>query len=114
MGRQTQQGEAFQKSGKLQKNTKLQNWLLIGIFAAIVILPLAINRTAEYGGADGQAEAEILQSNPDYQPWFESFWEPPSSEVESLLFALQASIGTGFIAYFFGLMKGRKQGASNR
>lgn len=114
MGNQEQNSGKSQKSEKPQKNTKLQNWLLIGIFAAIVILPLAINRTAEFGGADGQAEAAILQSNPEYQPWFESLWEPPSSEVESLLFALQASVGTGFIAYFFGLMKGRKQGASNR
>ncbi len=92
----------------------ISNWILIVMFAAIVILPLALNQTGEYGGADGAAEAAIVESHPDYQPWFSSLWEPPSGEIESLLFALQASIGAGVIAYFVGLMKGRKQGASNR
>lgn len=100
----------------MEKQVKkgLSNWVLIGLFVLIIIFPLAFNRTAEYGGADGQAEAAITASNPDYVPWFSSLWEPPSGEIESLLFALQASLGTGFMAYYFGLMKGRKQGASNR
>lgn len=93
---------------------KMTNFLLIGLFVLIIVLPLAINQNAEYGGADGQAEAAIVESHPDYEPWFNSLWEPPSGEIESLLFALQASVGTGFIAYFFGVMKGRKQGAANR
>lgn len=96
------------------KKKTLRNNLLLGfLFLLLIIAPLAINKNAEYGGADGNAEAAIVASNPDYQPWFQSLWEPPSSEIESLLFAAQASIGTGFIAYFFGLMKGRKQSAGN-
>ncbi len=92
----------------------VSNWVLIAIFALIVVFPLAFNRTGEYGGADGAAESAITESNPDYVPWFNSLWEPPSGEIESLLFALQASLGAAVIAYYFGLMKGRKQGASNR
>lgn len=99
---------------QMQAKKGIPNWVLIALFAIIVIFPLAFNRTAEYGGADGNAEAAIVETNPDYVPWFESLWEPPSGEIESLLFALQASLGAGFIAYYFGLMKGRKQGASNR
>ncbi len=96
-----------------KKNT-LRNNLILGLmFLVLIIAPLAINQKGEYGGADGNAEAAIVASNPDYVPWFHSFWEPPSGEIESLLFATQASIGTGFIAYFFGLMKGRKQSARN-
>lgn len=96
------------------KKSTLRSNLLLGLmFLILIIAPLAINQNAEYGGADGNAEAEIVASNPDYEPWFQSLWEPPSGEIESLLFAAQASIGTGFIAYFFGLMKGRKQSAGN-
>ena len=96
------------------KKSTLRSNLLLGLmFLILIIAPLAINQKAEYGGADGNAEAEIVASNPDYEPWFQSLWEPPSGEIESLLFAAQASIGTGFIAYFFGLMKGRKQSAGN-
>lgn len=100
------------KAVKAKKN--LQNAMLIGIFALIVVLPLIFNQNAEYGGADGAAQAAIEASNPGYTPWFNSIWEPPSGEIESLIFALQASLGTGFIAYYFGLMKGRKQGARDR
>ncbi len=96
-----------------EKKSLRNNIILIILFLLLIISPLAINQGGEYGGADGNAEAEIVASNPDYVPWFESFWEPPSGEIESLLFAAQASIGTGFIAYFFGLMKGRKQSAGN-
>ncbi|XPO23271.1 energy-coupling factor ABC transporter substrate-binding protein [Phosphitispora sp. TUW77] len=67
-----------------------------------------MNQGAEFGGADGQAEELITQINPDYQPWFSSIWEPPSGEIESLLFALQAALGTGFIGYYIGYVRGRK------
>jgi len=40
-------------------------------------------------------------------PWFESLWEPPRGEIESLLFVLQAAIGAGFIGYFIGYMRGK-------
>lgn len=98
---------------KAAKKSKYINIALLLAFLLLVISPLILNQTAEFGGADGEAEAQIIASNPDYQPWFNSLWEPPSGEIESLLFAAQASIGTGFIAYFFGLMRGRKQGAKH-
>lgn len=34
----------------------------------------------------------------------------PSGEVESALFALQAALGAGVLAYYFGVRKGRRQG----
>lgn len=37
-------------------------------------------------------------------------YEPPSGEVESALFALQAALGAGVLAYYFGLRRGRRQG----
>ena len=41
------------------------------------------------------------------KPWFSSIWEPPSGEIESLLFALQAAIGAIIIGYFFGYWRGQ-------
>ena len=35
--------------------------------------------------------------------------EPPSGEIESLLFALQAAIGAGFIGYFIGYTRGKSK-----
>ncbi|RQW80536.1 MAG: energy-coupling factor ABC transporter substrate-binding protein [Methanothrix sp.] len=57
----------------------------------------------EWSGADGQAENTISQlTGGTYQPWFQSIYTPPSGEIESLLFALQASIGSIIIGYFLG------------
>lgn len=66
------------------------------------------SRGGEFGGADDQIEDTIAEVNGDYEPWFESFWEPPSGEIESLLFALQAAIGAGFIGYYVGKKKNAK------
>lgn len=86
-----------------------KNILLLGIVIILAIIPLYTAKNAEFGGADGQAEEAITQLNPNYKPWFSSIWEPPSGEIESLLFALQACLGTGLIAYYIGLSKGRKE-----
>ncbi|HIQ38732.1 MAG TPA: energy-coupling factor ABC transporter substrate-binding protein [Methanothermococcus okinawensis] len=60
-----------------------------------------------FGGADGAAEEAIVDMNPNYEPWFSPLWEPPSGEIESLLFALQAAIGAIIIGYFVGYNKAR-------
>ena len=85
--------------------------ILLLIFVVILgVIPIIFNKGAEFGGADGEAEEAIVEIRPDYEPWFQSIWEPPSGEIESMLFALQAAIGTGFIAFFFGYFIGKKRG----
>ncbi len=89
---------------------KKKNLLLLAIVILLAVVPMFINQGAEFGGADGQAEEFISEISPGYQPWFSSIWEPPSGEIESLLFALQAAIGAGFVAYFFGYFIGKRKG----
>ena len=84
------------------------NLILILLFSVLMVAPFIINQGAEFSGADGQAEEIIAQIRPDYQPWFQTLWAPPSGEIESLLFALQAAIGSGFIGYYFGYARGRR------
>ena len=51
--------------------------------------------THEWSGSDDQAEDVISQlTGGTYQPWFNSIYTPPSGEIESLLFSLQAAIGS--------------------
>ncbi|GFN34823.1 energy-coupling factor ABC transporter substrate-binding protein [Tepidimicrobium xylanilyticum] len=90
------------------------NLLLILLAIVMVITPLFIKKDAEFEGADGQAEGVITEINPDYEPWFDAIWEPPSSEIESLLFSLQVAIGAGAIGYIFGMMKEKRKIAVNR
>ncbi|MBO8168269.1 MAG: energy-coupling factor ABC transporter substrate-binding protein [Thermoanaerobacteraceae bacterium] len=87
-----------------------KNIVLLLLAVVIVFMPLVINPDAEYSGADSEAEAVIAQIQPDAEPWFTPLWEPPSGEIESLLFALQAAAGAGVICYFLGYHVGKRKG----
>lgn len=95
------------KSKNSKKSNKF-NWILLLLAVALIVLPLVFNSSAEYGGADGQAEEAITEIAPDYEPWFTSFYEPPSGEIESLLFSTQAALGAGLIGYYLGSKKRKK------
>ena len=93
---------------------RAKNIVLIVCVVLLAVVPLWIRGDAEFGGADGRAEEVIAQAQPGYEPWFAPFWEPPSAEVESLLFALQAAVGAGFIGYFLGSRKNKKETPEGR
>ncbi len=88
-----------------------RNILLLSLVVILCLVPFFLpkNSEAEFGGADGIAEEMITVINPDYEPWFESFFEPKSGEIESLLFTLQGSLGAGIICYILGYYRGRRK-----
>jgi cobalt/nickel transport protein len=92
---------------------KRQDIVMLLLVVALVVLPLVIVKTPVgtegFAGADAQANELIGQIAPSYQSWFEPIWTPPSGEVESLIFALQASLGAGFIGYYIGTLVGRRR-----
>lgn len=96
------------------KSLSKKNLLLFLLVIAIVLVPLIFKGDSEFGGADGEAEDLITEISPDYEPWFESLWEPPSGEIESLLFSTQVAIGAGFIGYVLGTFKERRKIAADR
>lgn len=85
-----------------------KNAILIGLVILLAAFPLWYCRDAEFGGADGMAGELIEESNPDYEPWFQPIFEPASGEVESLLFALQAAIGSGIVCFVLGRVTAKK------
>ncbi len=92
---------------------RYQNMLLLLAVIALVALPLwLVKRPAQgpdgkqaeiFTGADDKAKDLVGNIAPGYKPWAKPFMEPPSSEVGSLLFALQAALGAGFIGYYIGV-----------
>lgn len=81
-----------------------RNLLLLLAVAVLAIGPLLLHRDdgAGFTGSDDQATQLIERSVPGYRRWAEPVWEPPSGEIESLLFALQAALGAGMLGYYFG------------
>ena len=61
-----------------------------------------------WSGTDDAASEAVEQLSPNYEPWFSPVWEPPSGEIESFLFTLQASIGAVVIGFVIGYYKGKK------
>ncbi|KQX49128.1 energy-coupling factor ABC transporter substrate-binding protein [Paenibacillus sp. Root444D2] len=92
--------------------TRTVNTLMLIAVVLLAVLPL-IFATGEFGGSDDAAEQLIQSIEPSYTPWFSSLFELPA-ETESMLFALQAAIGAGFIGYAFGYFKGKVSKSKNQ
>ncbi len=93
--------------------TSKVNLILFLIIIGIVLVPLILVRDSDFGGADGEAGDVVFEINPEYEPWAEPLWEPPSGEIESLLFSTQAAIGAGIIGYILGSLREKKKIAAN-
>lgn len=94
---------------------KLRTFLLVGAAAALIAAPLLIpGLGGDFRGSDDKAVAAIAELAPDYKPWFESLWKPPSDEVQSLLFSLQAALGAGFLGYVIGRRSAHKKNVADR
>lgn len=86
-------------------NARMNAALLLGA-ALIVAAPMLLSLPGEYSGSDGQAQQAIEDTG--YQPWFEPLWTPPSGEIESMIFAMQAAAGAGLLGFLLGRRQGRK------
>ena len=86
-------------------------WLLLAV-VVMVVIPLCLPRphsADSFSGSDDQATDAIAQVDPHYHRWAVPLFEPPSSEVESFLFALQAALGAGVLCYYIGYNRGRRE-----
>ncbi len=81
-------------------------WILVFVG---FLLTVSVTSAAEWAGGDAIMQDKVHElTGGDYVPWFNPIWEPPSGEIETFLFALQAAIGSLVIGYFLGYYKGRK------
>jgi cobalt/nickel transport protein len=88
------------------KSTRTKNILLLAAVILLAAVPLLVVN-GDFGGADDAAEKAISSIDPSYKPWFSPLMKLPS-ETESMLFALQAALGAGFIGYTIGLFRGKR------
>lgn len=98
----------------MSKNTKTVIALLV-LVVVIAVVPLILQRGAEFGGSDDAGSQMIEEIDKDYAgPWFTPILETAlggelPGELESLLFCLQTGIGVGIIAFIMGRFVERKK-----
>ena len=85
------------------------NILMLVAVVLLVVLPLVFVM-GEFGGSDDQGSAAVAASVKNFKPWAHPIWTPPSPEIESLIFALQAAAGAGVIGYVLGRAHGAAKG----
>jgi len=83
--------------------------VVVIVFAALFLYEQNVQSHAKWEGSDDQGSAAIEATG--YTPWIQPLWTPPSDEVESLLFSIQAGIGAFVIGYFFGFYRGKRETA---
>jgi cobalt/nickel transport protein len=83
----------------------------VGVGVAVLVLCLAVAGGGAVG-TDQQAAATAAEAAPDYDRWAVPAWTPPGPWGEPLLFALQAGVGGGVMAYYLGRLRGDR-GAAN-
>ena len=88
--------------------------IAIVVFCALFLYTSATMSGAEFAGSDNVGSGLIakLSGNPleSFHPLIPQ-WIPPSGEIESCLFALQAAVGGILVGGIFGFWIGQKNKA---
>jgi cobalt/nickel transport protein len=85
--------------------------IAVVVFCALFLYTSARTGDAEFAGSDTVGSSQISRITGIPEEEFHPLiwqWVPPSGEVESALFALQAAVGGIFVGWFFGYWKGLK------
>ncbi len=78
------------------------------LLVVLILFSIPFILGGEFEGADVTGGSALEQIG--VQPWFSPIWEPPSGEVETGFFALQAAIGALIVGYFIGYYTGKQKG----
>jgi cobalt/nickel transport protein len=80
-------------------------------FCVLFLYTSSVMRHAEFAGSDDVGSSQISKITGIPEENFHPLiwqWVPPSGEIESALFALQAAVGGIFVGWIFGYWKGLK------
>lgn len=89
--------------------------ILIILAVIIALVPLFVQKGAEFGGSDDAGSEMITEiTGEESEPWFSPVLETMiggelPGEVESLFFCVQTGIGVGVIAFFMGRFVERRK-----
>jgi cobalt/nickel transport protein len=88
--------------------------IAIGMFCGVFLYTNSTMSGAEFTGSDNVGSGLIAQLSgiplENFQPLIPQ-WKPPSGEIESCLFALQAAVGGILVGSVFGFWMGSQKKA---
>ena len=99
------------------ENRKLEILTLVGLFAFVILFLIVSSQSGhEFSGSDDVGSAKIaeLTGRPidSFKPLIPQY-VPPSGEIESSLFALQATFGGVVVGLVIGYWYGQKRRPMN-
>lgn len=97
---------------KFRYTLELLAVIAILAFCIIFLYTSSVMKGAEFAGSDNVGSGLIAELSGTPQENFTPLipqWEPPSGEIESCLFALQAAIGGIFVGGVFGFWIGSQK-----
>ena len=71
------------------------------IICALIAYPLIFMQNSVSTASDDNGPS--LMQEMGYVPWVTYIWQPPSSDMENGLFAMQAAVGGAILGYFLGI-----------
>lgn len=83
--------------------------LLVGV-AVLAAAPLLFLRNVQWAGADDRSTQAIQELDRSYRPWFTSPLDP--GDLESVLFGVQAFVGSALLFGFAGALLARSRAMS--
>ena len=91
-------------------DNKKRDIILLILVVIIAVAPMVMysglgEDEGYFSGTDDVASGIVEETG--YEPNPITLWEPPSAEIESLLFAIQAAIGGLILGYFLGFWRGQ-------
>ena len=97
---------------KFRYSLELLTLTAIAVFCAIFLYTSSTMSGAEFAGSDNVGSKLVAElsgrAEENFQPLIPQ-WKPPSGEIESCLFALQAAIGGILVGGVFGYWMGQKK-----
>jgi cobalt/nickel transport protein len=97
---------------KFRYTLELLTVIALIVFCMIFLFTNSAMKGAEFAGSDNAGSGLIAELSgipqENFQPLIPQ-WQPPSGEIESCLFALQAAIGGIFVGGVFGFWIGSQK-----
>ncbi len=99
-------------------NRKLEIISIVAVlaFVAVFIVTSTFMPHAEFAGSDNVGSEQISSmtgiAEENFTPLIPQ-WVPPSGEIESALFGIQAAVGGIILGFVFGYWIGRKKDTSD-